>query len=116
MQEPTLNAEDLLLGSEAQYDISIPKEILFPGGEEEETPADPSVVRLKPLTIGVFQLIMKASRNDPGLIPLLMVKEALISPNVSLDQLRKMHVGLIEFLVDEVRNISGLTKKKRISH
>ena len=35
-------------------------------------------MQLRPLTIGAFQLIMRAARDDAGMIPLLMIKESLV--------------------------------------
>ncbi|NEP85197.1 MAG: hypothetical protein F6K39_48200, partial [Okeania sp. SIO3B3] len=67
---------------------------------------------LRPLTIGTFGLIMKAAKNDPGLIPSLMIKESLVKPAMSLDQVKQMHIGLVNFLIAQIRQISGLTPKK----
>lgn len=69
-------------------------------------------VRIRPLSIGTFQLIMKAAREDAGMIPLLMIKECLVEPQLDLPQTRRLPVGLIEFLVTQIRTISGLTEKK----
>lgn len=112
MSEATISSDDLLLGAECRYDIAIPPAILNPGKEPGDKEEVPRMVQLRPLTIGVFQLIMKAARNDPGLIPILMIKESLVAPKVQVDQVRQMHVGLIEFLIEHIRQISGLTKKK----
>ena len=72
-------------------------------------------VRIRPLTIGVYQLIMKAAKNDPGLIPLLMIKESLADPVMSLDQVRRLPLGLVELLIDQIRDVSGLVKKKEFN-
>ncbi len=115
MAEFKLTAEDLLAGANMLFEVAIPSNVLYPGidGDKGETSADiAKVVQLRPLTIGTFQLIMKAARNEPGLIPLLMIKEALVQPPLSLEEIKKLHLGLIEFLISYIRQISGLTEKK----
>lgn len=108
-----LTPDDLLAGAAIAFDITIPAEILHPNPAESSTPSSqPLVVQLRPLTIGGFQLIMKAARADPGLIPLLMIKESLIKPQLSLDQVRGMQLGLVNFLISQIRQISGLVEKK----
>jgi hypothetical protein len=58
---------------------------------------------------------MKASRQDAGLIPLLMIKESLVEPTLSLEQVKQLPLGLVNFLIDNIRQISGLTGKKNLS-
>lgn len=103
-----LSPDDLLAGAAAAFEVEVPGEVLHPGGGEAG-----GVVRLRPLTIGAFQLILKAARNDPGLIPLLMLKESLAEPRMGLEQVRALHLGLVTFLVERVREISGLSVKKK---
>jgi hypothetical protein len=105
-----LTAEDLLAGANTTFDVVIPAGLLQAKGNEDEEEA---VVRIRPLSIGVYQLIMKAARNEPGLIPLLMVKESLVEPAMSVEQVRRMPLGLVERLIEEIREVSGLVKKKR---
>jgi len=101
----TLSAEDLLSGTQAIHDLKVPEHLLATKGKGD-------TVRLRPLSIGMFQLIMKAAKDDPGLTPLLMVKECLAEPKLSIQQVRELPVGLVEFLVAHIRHISGLTEKK----
>jgi hypothetical protein len=115
MNQIILTAEDLLAGANTTFDVVIPSDLLHPvktlgvnGAGSNE-----SLVRVRPLTIGVYQLIMKAAKNEPGLIPLLMVKESLVEPAMSLEQVRRLPLGLVELLIEQIREISGLTKKKR---
>ncbi len=100
-----LSAADLLAGSKAVQDVSIPAAVLqpadAPGGEG-------GCVRMRPLSIAVLSLISRAAREDPGLIPLLMIKEAVVEPQLSLEQIRQMHVGLVYYLVEQVNRLSGL--------
>ena len=111
----TLSPDDLLAGAAATFEVEVPAEVLRPADAARPFPgaAEGGVVRLRPLTIGAFQLILKAAKNDPGLIPLLMLKESLAEPRLSLEQVRGLHLGLVTFLVGHVREISGLTVKKK---
>lgn len=113
-----LTPEDLLAGATITFDVVIPASILHPGetGQLPEGNREQEmVVQLRPLTIGAFQLIMKAARNDTGLIPLLMIKESLLEPVLSLEQIKRLHLGLVNFLIENIRQISGLTGKKNPS-
>jgi hypothetical protein len=107
-----LTAEDLLAGTAGVHEVAVPARILRPGepaadGPEAGEPA--GVVRLRPLTVGTLVLISRAARDDPSLVPLLLVKESMVEPAMSLDALRRLHVGLIHYLVSAVNTISGLS-------
>lgn len=104
-----LTPEELLAGSAVTFDVVIPPEILRPG---DRNSSQEVIVQLRPLTIGTFGLIMKAAKSDPGLIPLLMIKESLVQPQLSLEQVKGMHLGLVNFLIAQIRQISGLSEKK----
>ena len=108
-----LTAEDLLAGASTTFDVVIPAGLLQAKGNDDDDDPDEAVVRIRPLSIGVYQLIMKAAKNEPGLIPLLMVKESLVEPAMSVEQVRRMPLGLVELLIEEIREVSGLVKKKR---
>jgi hypothetical protein len=103
----TLAAQDLLAGSQITHDVRVPPEILAPGTEGAEE-AEEGVIQMRPLSVAVLALISRASREDPGLIPLLMIKESLVEPTLTLEQIRQMHVGLVHFLVSRINLISGL--------
>ena len=109
----SVSAEDLLIGAQVTYPIEVPNVVLRPGQDEASNGQNvQTIVTLKPLTIGSFQLITKAAREDPGLMPLLMIKEAMVEPQLSLGQVRQMHLGLVDFLMAHVRRISGMDQKK----
>lgn len=101
-----LTADDLLAGSSAAHEVEIPAAILTPGTEPYDEPA---TVLLRPLSVGTLTLISRAARDDMSLIPLLMIKESLLEPQMSLEQVRKLHVGLVHFLVQQINLVSGLT-------
>jgi hypothetical protein len=103
-QNPFLSAQELLAGGLLSYDVVVPAEILRSDGSAGK-------VRLRPLKVATLALIAKATREDPSLIPLLMIKDALLEPALSLDQIRSMHIGLVHFLVAQINRISGLDEQ-----
>ena len=63
----TLNAEDLLAGSNWEHEIEVPPALLHPG----QTPKDNTsagVVCIKALDIATLSLISKAAHDDPSLL------------------------------------------------
>lgn len=108
--QTVLAAQDLLAGSGVTHEIRVPPAVLRPGAHAEDDISEgEGIVRMRPLNVAVLALISRAAREDPGLIPLLMIKESLVEPALSLDQIRQMHVGLVHFLVGKANAISGLT-------
>ena len=105
--QTVLDAQDLLAGSTIIHEVRVPREILTPGADVLEDDED-GIVRMKPLNVAVLTLVSRASREDPSLIPLLMIKESLVEPVLTLDQIRSMHAGLVHFLAERVNFISGL--------
>ncbi len=104
-----LSAQDLLAGGGLVHEVAVPEAVLRPraepraGGEEVA-----GLVRLRPLSVGTLALISRAAREDERLVPLLMIKEAVVGPAVTLEQARQMHVGLVQFLIEHINLISGL--------
>jgi hypothetical protein len=109
-----LTSEDLLAGADNIFEIAVPDQILHPDRAKPPTQDQTMVVQLRPLTIGTFQLIMKAAKQDTSLIPLLMIKESLVQPSLSLEQIKQLPLGFVNFLIDQIRQISGLTGKKTL--
>lgn len=108
--QTVLAAQDLLAGSDTIHEVLVPPAVLRPGTQAADGISDEEgIVRMRPLSVAVLALISRAAREDPGLIPLLMIKESLVEPALSLDQIRQMHVGLVHFLVGKANAISGLT-------
>ncbi|HMV50891.1 MAG TPA: hypothetical protein PLD20_07310 [Blastocatellia bacterium] len=104
----SLTAQDLLAGSSVVHEVSIPEAILRPQLTAAPSRIAAGAVRLRPLSVGGLTLISRAAREDAGLVPLLMIKESLVEPALSLDQIRQMHIGLVQFLVSRINLISGL--------
>ena len=109
-----LSAADLLAGSKVTQDISIPAAVLQPvpamqaANLGSQAPASAGHVCMRPLSIAVLTLISRAARDDAGLVPLLMIKEAVVAPLLTLDQIRQMHIGLVYYLVGQINRLSGL--------
>jgi acetamidase/formamidase len=103
--DSTLSAQDLLAGSQLVHTVAVPGALLRPGDAQ----ASDGEVRLRPLNVGAMALISRAARDDPALVPLLMLRESLVEPALTLDQVRQLHVGLVHFLVGEVNRASGLS-------
>lgn len=101
-----LNADDLLAGSKSFHEVTIPASILTPAATNGA--ADSGHVRMRPLNIAVLTLISRAAREDASLIPLLMIKESVVEPALTIDQIRQMHVGLVHYLVSQINRICGL--------
>jgi hypothetical protein len=102
----SLSVHDLLAGGSVVHTAEIPERVLRPGSDGA---GEGGVVRLRPLSVGVLALISRASREDAGLVPLLMIKEGVVEPALTIDQIRQMHVGLVHFLVQRINMISGLS-------
>lgn len=98
-----LDADELLAGSAASYDIEVPAALVA---------ADRSGlagrVRIRPLTVRDLQLISRAARDSDSLAGALMVHAALQAPQLSLPQVSALPLGLMEFLLAEVNRVSGL--------
>jgi hypothetical protein len=94
--------DDLLAGGSLNEEIEIPASVLKEGGR----------VVLRPLTLLDVQRIQKAGKESESLTSALMVKEAMVEPKVTLDQVNRMQAGLVEFLVKQVNRISGLSMSR----
>lgn len=98
-----LSADELLAGGALNYDIEVPAHILQP-----DAAGTGGKLRIKPLTVRDLQLIARAAKDNDTLMSALMVQTALVEPALSLPQVQRLHVGLMQFLLDEVNRISGI--------
>ena len=103
-----LSAGDLLAPSTVVHDVEVAQAVLRPGAGGEDGGA-PGCVRLRALTVATLTTISRAARDDASLVPLLMIKESLVEPELGLDGVRRLHVGLVQFLVNKINEISGLS-------
>jgi len=99
-----LSPQELLAGGSLVHEVEVPAAVLSPAQGAEAG----GRVRLRPLKVATLALISKAAQDDGSLVPLLIIKESLIEPALSFDQVRQLHAGLVQFLVAEVNRISGL--------
>jgi hypothetical protein len=99
-------AEELLFAGEAVETVEIPPQVLAPAGGEEAAPAH---VVIRPLVLADVQRIQRAARDESALTSVLMVQQALVEPKLSIEQVGRLHAGLVEHLLREVNRISGLS-------
>lgn len=100
-----LSAADLLAGADAVRDVEVPSDLL---GEAAALAADRRV-RLKPLTVNDLRLIARAARENDELTAALMVQRSLVEPALTVPEVSRMPVGLLQFLVREVNALSGIS-------
>lgn len=97
-----LTAEELLAGSSIQHDVEIPPTLLAEGANGGAR------VRLRPLTVHDVQLVTRAAKDSEALLSVLMLKQAMVEPTLSLDQVHALPSGVARFLLEELNRISGL--------
>jgi hypothetical protein len=105
-----LTADDLLAGAALTHDIEIPASVLAAPGTSGPAAGPEAVrkVRMRPLTVRDLQRVGKAARDDESLLSVLMLKEAMVEPVLTLDQVHGLQAGLARFLLQELNQISGL--------
>ncbi len=103
-----LSADELLAGSSLTFEIEVPESVLHPTSEVSKE-ENIRKVRLRPLTVADLQLISRAAKESDSLIATLMVQRALVEPQVSVFQVASMRVGLVQFLLQQVNQISGIS-------
>lgn len=99
----TLSADELLLGGNQHHTVAVPGAVLHPAGA-----GDDGTVVLRPLRLVELQRIHKAAQDQEALTSVLMVQQALVEPKLTIDQVSRMHAGLVQFLLREVNRLSGL--------
>ncbi len=100
-----LSAEELLAGGSLTHEVEIPADLLSANGGG---PTEARVV-LRPLTVRDLQRIGKAARDDDGLSAALMIQQALVEPQLKLEQISQLPAGLARFLVERINTISGIS-------
>lgn len=104
-----LSGEELLAGGTLDFEVEIPPDILHPAGQQKDDPHARNSVRLRPLTVRDLQLISRAAKEGDSLMATLMVQRALVEPQLGVAQVSAMHVGLVQYLLEQVNEISGIT-------
>ena len=100
-----LNSADLLAGEDAVRDVEVPSELLTGAAV---TDGDRRV-RLKSLTVNDLRLIARAARANDELTAVLMVQRSLVEPALTVPEVSRMPVGLLQFLLREVNDLSGIS-------
>lgn len=103
-----LSPEELLAGSALTYEIEVPAEVLHPGAPAGNGNG-PGTVRLRPLTVADLQIVSRAAKESDSLLATLMVQRALVEPPMTVAQVASAHAGLVEYLLDQVNRISGIS-------
>lgn len=101
-----LSADELLAGGGLTFTVEVPAHILQPGGGAIQNAA--GSVQLRPLTVKDLQRISRAAKDSDNLTATLMVQAALVEPALSVQQVAALHVGLVDFLLEQVNRISGI--------
>lgn len=99
----SLTAEELLAGSALTHEVEVPRELLG-----ESTSTDARIV-IRPLTVHDLQLISKASHNDEGLSAAMMIQQALVEPELKIENAARLPAGMARFLVEKINAISGIS-------
>lgn len=100
-----LSADELLAGGGLTFTVEVPPHILQPGGTLQNAAGS---VQLRPLTVKDLQRISRAAKDSDNLTATLMVQAALVEPALSVQQVAALHVGLVDFLLEQVNRISGI--------
>jgi len=99
-----LTVEELLAGSALTHEVEMPAELM---STSADGPADARIV-LRPLTVRDLQRIGKAVRDDNSLSAALMIQQALVEPELKLEEVTRLSAGLARFLVERINVISGI--------
>ena len=102
-----LSSEELVAGSTLTYDVEVPPAVLKPANGAAG--AVPGAVRLRPLTVGDLQTITRAAKESDSLVATLMVQRALVDPELTIAEVTSLHVGLVQFLLERVNEVSGIS-------
>ena len=100
-----LTADELIAGAAVTHDVVLPSGLVHGAGGAK--------VKLRPLTVRDVQRVTKAARDDDRLLSVLLLKEALVEPSLTFEQVQALPAGLARFLVDELNQASGLKVAQR---
>jgi hypothetical protein len=105
-----LSAEELLAGTSATYAVELPGSLLRPGLDGKAASGAPSgSVVLRPLQIRDLERVVRAAKEQRVLASVLMVQQALVAPKMSVEQVGSLPAGLVQFLLERVNAVSGLS-------
>lgn len=98
-----LTAEELLAGSTLTRQVDIPDHLAPPDDDGGAR------VEIRPLLLADVARLGRAAGADGELSSALMVQQALVDPELSLDQVHRLPAGLVEFLLAEINEFSGMS-------
>src|SRR5262245_35163009 len=99
-----LTSEQLLAGGAVTHDIAVPPDLLAAAASD-----GCAKVTLRPLTVRDLQRITAASRDDEGLSASLMIQQAMVEPQLKMDQVSQLSAGLASFLIEQINSLSGIS-------
>jgi hypothetical protein len=103
-----LTADALLASGSMTHTVRIPAALLRGGAPDGGDEAGGEVT-LRPLLVRDVDRIVRAAKEQRVLASVLMVQQALVAPKMSVEQVGDLPAGVVQFLVDRVNAISGLT-------
>lgn len=101
----TLTTEELLAGGSLTHEVEIPADLLATNGLAPST----GTIVLRPLRVRDLQTIGKAAREDDNLSAALMIRQALVEPELTLEQVLQLPAGAARFLLDRINSLSGIS-------
>lgn len=102
-----LTADQMLAGASLREEIDVPAALLAGWRGDAE-----SRVTLRPLAVRDLQRIQRASKDDETLTAALMIQQALVEPELRIEQVTQLPAGLASFLVDRINEISGVSASR----
>jgi hypothetical protein len=100
-----LSVDELLAGAAATYTVDVPGNVLAPNRPED----DGGQVTLRPLTVRDVQRVAQAAKEQRLLTSVLMVQQSIVHPKLSVEETGSLSAGLLQFLLERVNEISGLS-------
>ena len=98
-----LTSEQLLAGTSFREEVELPVSLL--AGAK---PGEVAHVVLRPLAVRDVQRIQRAAKDDETLSATLMIQQALLQPEMKMEQIAQLPAGLASFLVERINTLSGL--------
>src|SRR4051794_2035108 len=99
-----LSAEDLLSGGAATYTVRIPATLLRADATEPSDRVAGEIV-LRPLLVRDVDRVVRAAKEQRVLTSVLMVQQALVSPQMTVEQVGSLPAGLVQFLSERTNAI-----------
>jgi len=94
-----LSAEDLVSGSDLVHAVEI------------NTRDIKGMVKVKPVTLKIVQKATKAAGGNTSAVSRYLIKQALVEPAMSDDQIDSIPIGLVNVISNKINEISGISKE-----